>query len=171
MHDILKPLKIPGKEKEKIVLAGELLKKLQVLNQIQSEGWFYQGYYLYWLKLNELWKLCFGDTTWNEFLSQIGVNITTAFHKIDAYDFFIIKHNFELKELANIDVKKIRTIITYYKNSGKKEIKVLIDKARELSYSDFITEITKKEPCYHLNKEIKEENITYCKDCNKKLKE
>lgn len=172
MQDILKQPKIPTKDKDKPVFAINLLKDLQKFNEFRSEGWFYEGYYLYWLKKDDLWKYAHGEgvSSWNAFLSSIGIDVNTAFYKFNAYDFFIIKNGFSLKDITNIDVKKIRSIFIHAKNQGKKEVSELLDKARELSYSDFMAEITNKEPCLHNNCEAKDEHILICKDCGRKLK-
>ena len=170
--DILKKIKEPKSDKEKVKVSGELLNGLQTIGRLRSESWFYEGYYLYWLKVNDLWKYTYGNGvgSWTGFLSSLNIDQSTTYQKFNAYEFFIIRHGFVLKDVINIDVKKIRTIITYTKTKTKKDIENLLTQAKELSYSDFMPEITKKEPCIHLNQEIKEEDVSYCKDCGRKIK-
>lgn len=170
--DILKKIKEPKSDKDKVKISGELLNGLQTISKLRSESWFYEGYYLYWLKANDLWKYTYGNGvgSWTGFLSSLNIDQSTTYQKFNAYEFFIIRHGFLLKDVINIDVKKIRTIITYAKTKPKKDIEDLLTQAKELSWSDFMTEITNKEMCHHLNYENKEESILICKDCGKKIK-
>ena len=131
---------------------------------------------LYGLKEQKLYKFVFGmeekesnKDSWKSFVAEIGVPLSTADYWIAVYKKWIIEFGFKVSDLKDINIRKMAIAIPLA--TSKEKATELLGFARELSIGEFQKILRKnEEPCWHLEKEIRDEKVKYCKACNKKVK-
>ena|SRR3990167_6285825 len=157
--------------REKANKAHGLYEELKVLIRGRDNLIWKEAEILYDLKEQKLFKFVFGtdidenEKSWKSFLGEIGVPLGTADFKISLHKKWIIELEYSPSDLMNIHTRKLQRAIPYVTKSNAKEI---LEKAKHLSFGDFLAEITGKEPCHHESKE--EKKVAVCTKCGKKIK-
>ena len=117
--------------------------KLQTLTEVHSQIYWHRAEQVYTLKNNNLWKFVYGedDATWANFcFNELKMPLSSANQKAHAYEFFISKHGFTPKELADYDSYEL-SYIARTKNDGrstKESIKGYMEDSRNMARKDFI---------------------------------
>lgn len=99
---------------------------------------------------------------------EVSVKRSTAYAFIRVYEVFIERFKYPVKQLETVDSKKLERILPVVDEENHQE---WLEKARELSYTDLVTEIRQRnlDPanCQH---DWEEQVIYYCKQCHERTK-
>ena len=99
------------------------------------------------LKWGDTYKLVHGDETWKDFISspEIGRSESFVSRAIKTYQVFIEEHNFSESDLEDVTQKKFILMLPQLEGKTKAELKEFLVKAKTLSHSDFMAEISEHE--------------------------
>jgi len=155
-------------DKDKMITATNMLDELRGMIAAHNMMFFEIGRILWEFRKNETYLLL-GDggyDTWGTFLANgdIGIKQSTAYAYISLYEFYIMKHDFKVEEVADMTWDKLKMILPHVRNKNKREIREVFDKARVLSRSDLAIEtgLADKEGKFY----ERFVRIVMCKECH-----
>lgn len=155
--------------------ARKLYEDYQELRRIHFLTFWQEAEMLYKFKQDSLYKYVFGEDlradkkrSWLKFLAELGVPPSSSNFKLRVYEKWIVELKYKPADFEEISASKLDRAIPFLNSFKPQEI---LDQAKVLHFTDFIKWLKgNEEPCWHLHKKKKSEEVEFCKDCGQKIK-
>lgn len=145
-------------ESQKASVAREVYEQYKKADQEDNVRYWKKALFVYLFRKNDLYRYLHGGTegykkkskgkeidySWGKFCDEIGISRTAADQRVMNWEFYIIKHGFDVEELLDYDTQSLYYLSRYRSGEPKSEIKKQLKVISATTRAAFVDSIRPK---------------------------